>query len=188
VVSIRFNVVSQRSTYPLEEIYNKAALMLNNNKTASLEEVRQLLSRVYLSDDEFRNDFSALRMKNGGVWKKRLRYILCELEKHIAPKDLADETTTATIEHILPENPDDTWSDWKTDHERYVNRLGNYTLLERDLNSAQAANRNYSEKLKIYRQSQYAITRRIDADEWNKATIEERQKQMARWATSIWRF
>lgn len=190
VVSVRFNGVSKRNTHILEEVYNRAALALRNGLATSLADVRRLLAPIYIPDEEFESDFTNLSLKANGRGGKRLRYILCQLEKQLEPKDLNDETAAhATIEHILPENPEEIWFSTfsAADQERFRERLGNYALLEKKLNAKEAANRGYTDKLAVYQQSLYAMTRSIEYEEWNPSTIIERQVMMARCAKTVWK-
>lgn len=191
VVSFRFNGVSRRSTHLLEEVYNRAALAIRQRRVKSLPDVRRSLSQIYITDEEFASDFTNLIMPASGRSTKRVRYILCELEKRLEHKDLNDETASnATIEHILPDNPSDSWQGAFSakDRERYTERLGNYTLLEKTLNTRNAGNSAFTEKREIYQKSIYAMTRDLTKyDEWNPTTVTERQSNMAKIATANWR-
>ncbi len=191
IVSLRFNGVSRRSTHILEEVYNNAALALRNKKAKTLQDLRRLLEPIYIPDNEFESDFANLQIRASGRSGKRLRYILCELEKRMEPKDLNDETApNATVEHVLPENPCPAWNDSfpEKDRERYIERLGNYTLLEKGLNNKDAANLAFADKKVVYQKSIYAMTRAIAAyDEWTPAVVDEHQAQMARLAKTIWK-
>jgi len=190
VVSFRFNGVSRRSAHSQEEVYNKASLAIRNGSATNLHDIRRLLAPIYISDEEFEADFATLALKANGQTGKRLRYILCQLEKQIDPKELNDEIpTSATIEHILPENPAESWNATfsNSDMERFLERLGNYTLLEKQLNNREAANRSFEQKLPIYRQSRFALSNGIQYEEWSPAAIQERQSVMARCAKTVWK-
>ena len=122
--------------------------------------------------------------------RKLVRYILFALEKHEHNVDYDYEITPATIEHILPERPDSSWNThFPPDiHERYVNRLGNYLLLEPKLNAKEAANKPLATKLAAYNASQYPSTRAFNWPDWTPTAIDKRQAKMAKMATAIWRF
>jgi hypothetical protein len=93
----------------------------------------------------------------------------------------------ATVEHILPENPHEGWDDFSDeDRARLTWRLGNLTLLESGLNR-EAGRNSLDAKLRLYQQSQYQLTKRVAGEVWTPATIQHRQKEMARWASAIWR-
>jgi len=141
IVSLRFNGVSRRSTHILEEVYNNAALALRNKKAKTLQDLRRLLEPIYIPDNEFESDFANLQIRASGRSGKRLRYILCELEKRMEPKDLNDETARMLQLNMscqrTPAQRGTTRFPEK-DRERYIERLGNYTLLEKGLNNKDA--------------------------------------------------
>ena len=189
VISVRFNGVSRRSTHLLEEVYNRAALGLRAGGSPTLASVRQALRPVYIPDEEFEADFAVLRLKKRGVSGKRLRYFLAKLERQLGGADVSDATMSATVEHILPENPGEIgWEQFSEEaRARSCDRLGNYSLLERSLNGAEAANLPFSEKQKAYAKSQYATSKDlVDSGEWNEAAIAQRQRAMAKAAKTIW--
>ncbi|MEI6540847.1 MAG: HNH endonuclease family protein, partial [Planctomycetota bacterium] len=127
--------------------------------------------------------------RNRGTSGKRLRYFLARIERQLSGADISDEAMTATVEHILPENPPDSdWTDVKPDaRERCVERLGNYSLLERNLNSREASNLHFSDKVSIYSKSQYKTSKELcDYSEWTEEAINIRQVKMAKVAKTVW--
>lgn len=189
VVSVRFNGVGRRSTHMLEEVYNKAALDIRKGVSKTLASVRESLKAIYIDDDEFEADFSVLKLKSRNVSGKRLRYLLAKIEKQMSGSDISDIAMTATVEHILPENPGPGgWEHFSAEVlERCVDRIGNYSLLERKLNSEMAANGSFDEKKSVYEMSQYATSKELtEYTEWTEASIAARQKDLARIAKSVW--
>jgi uncharacterized protein with ParB-like and HNH nuclease domain len=189
IVSLRFNGVGRRSTHALEEAYNKAALALKEGRSRTLADVRQSLKPIYIPDDEFEADFKALRLKNRGTSGKRLRYILAKIERQLSGTDFSDEAMHATVEHILPENPDaEGWGHFSKDqHERSYERVGNYSLLEHGLNSRVAGNAAFLDKKAAYSASQYQTSHDLTKyGDWTEETIERRQVELGRVAKSIW--
>lgn len=189
VISVRFNGVSRRSTHILEEIYNRAALQIRRGESKTLRELRQALNPIYIPDEEFEADFAGLRLKNRGTSGKRLRYFLAKIERQLSEIDLSDETMTATVEHILPENPDyNNWTDFTQEaHDRSYERIGNYSLLERDLNAQQAGNASFQAKQQVYAQSQYATSKELgNYQSWTEGAIGKRQADLARVSKTVW--
>jgi hypothetical protein len=189
LLSVRFNGVSRRSTHILEEIYNRAALEVRRGTARTLLAVRQALRPIYIPDDEFEADFAALRLRNRSTSGKRLRYILAKIEKQLSGADITDEGMTATVEHILPENPGESgWEHFTADaHERSCERVGNYSLLERGLNGQQAGNAAFAQKQTMYAQSQYRTSKDLaQFTDWTEETISKRQADMAKVAKAIW--
>jgi hypothetical protein len=189
VISVRFNGVGRRSTHILEEVYNRAALEIRRGTVTTLVALRQSLRAIYIPDDEFEADFSALRLRNRSTAGKRLRYLLARIEKQLSGPDISDEAMTATVEHILPESPGETgWEHFTPEaHERSYERIGNYSLLERGLNGQRAGNAAFALKQQAYAQSQYQTSLELlEYTEWTEETIARRQAGMARVAKTVW--
>ncbi len=189
VISVRFNGVGRRSTHILEEIYNRAALEIRRGTVTALLALRQSLRAIYIPDDEFEADFAALRLRNRSTSGKRLRYFLAKIEKQLSGADIGDEAMTATVEHILPENPGETgWEHFSPEaHERSYERVGNYSLLERTLNGQQAGNAAFPQKREVYARSQYRTSQELtEYTQWTEETIARRQAGMASVAKAVW--
>lgn len=189
VLSVRFNGVGRRSTHVLEEVYNQAALEVRRGTARTLATVRQALQPIYIPDDEFAADFAALRLRNRGSSGKRLRYLLAKIERQLSGSDLNDEGMTATVEHILPENPGEMgWEHFSSEaHDRCCERVGNYSLLERTLNATEAGNAPFAKKQHVYARSQYQTSKELGGyTGWTEETIARRQESMARVAKTIW--
>ncbi len=189
LLSVRFNGVSRRSTHILEEIYNRAALEVRRGTATTLVAVRQALRPIYIPDEEFEADFAALRLRNRSISGKRLRYMLAKIEKQLSGADITDESMTATVEHILPENPGEAgWEHFTAEaHDRSYERIGNYALLERSLNGQEAGNAAFAQKQTVYAQSQYRTSNDLcQFTDWTEETIAKRQADMAKVAKAIW--
>ncbi|WP_322511800.1 HNH endonuclease family protein, partial [Chloroflexus sp.] len=112
-------------------------------------------------------------------------------ESYLSGRHCDPDTDPATIEHILPENPSHEWEQTfpRTHWEAAVYRLGNVTLLNAPANR-HASNAGYREKLAIYRQSTYQLTKSIAElapEEWTMELLERRQRDLARIAKMVWR-
>ncbi len=92
------------------------------------------------------------------------------------------------IEHILPELFSENWPAEFSEEQgqRLLYRLGNLTLLERELNRS-LGQKGFAIKQAVYQKSTYALTRLIDGVEWSPKAIIERQEQLADRAVEIWR-
>ena len=186
----RFNVISRLGTHELEKRYNDAALGVDSNQLSTAAGVRGLLRPVYVDDDQFRADFEVFRQPINSKGRRIIRYILCELECQTSQQDLKWSTTGATIEHILPDQLDGAWGMIFSDdeHARYVERLGNYALLEYGKNKTIGQDL-FSGKATIFQTSQYSLTKDLASfHEWTPAMIAERQRKLAKIATAVWRF
>jgi hypothetical protein len=190
IISFRYNVIGNLNANTMEEVYNRAALKVYKGEATSARQIFQELKPIYVADESFKNDFSTKAVNTGsGRGKKLARYILFSIENQLANKDYDFEDGTATIEHILPENPGEQWEQFFSpeEQESAVYRLGNLTLLEVSKNK-ECGNATYGEKLKIYQTSAYRLTaQETNFSEWTPETLRKRQERMARWANAVWR-
>lgn len=187
VITFRYTIIGGLHTNLKEDVYNKAAIKISNKELATASLIAKEVKALYTSDKDFKNDFSttAISTKRN---KKLIKYILFEIENHLAQTDTDYEDSPATIEHILPENAGD---DWATNfpvsiQESLVYRLGNYTLLEDDKNRECGA-KSFEVKKAIYQASQYTMTRQIVAPDWTPNTLDNRQTRLSVYATTLWR-
>ncbi|MDO1580965.1 DUF262 domain-containing protein [Rhizobium oryzicola] len=166
----------------------------------------------------FRQRLLSLRV--GDTRQFRLRYLLAKLTQYVdlqaygpsQGRDNLDDYFSGgnDIEHILPDHGDPDaiteFGEGGTD-QLIIQRLGNLLLIEKSINRA-IQNGKYSDKIKIYPQSKYLLTR-CQADKasgqvgvadkitkavdgldvfpvWNRDAIEKRQAFLARLASRVW--
>jgi len=186
VLSFRYTVVCGLNPSELEKIYNQVAIAIQNSEITTPKQVFEQLRSVYVSDEKFAQDFELLTVATRGQQKKLARYILWKLENDAANQEIVEESFS--IEHILPESPEQDWLDDFTDAQitDMVYRLGNLTPLEPPLNR-QIGNQSYTTKRDVYPTSAYRLTQEILAEEWTPNALANRQKQLAKRAVHIWR-
>ena len=112
------------------------------------------------------------------------------MENQLSNQDHQVEDATSTIEHILPENPGSVWETNfpPEDQPDYINRVGNFSLLEASINHKLHNEVSFDEKLEFYKKSSFKITNEtILFTEWSPETINQRQRRMASWAKRIWK-
>jgi Protein of unknown function DUF262/Protein of unknown function (DUF1524) len=189
LISVRYTIIGDLNPSELERVYNEVAVNIERGTLRTTGQIREALREVAVSDEDFRDAFSRRTIAASGRSKKVVRYILCALERQLGHPDVKDETCAATIEHILPENLGNSWEAIYShdQHERFVNRLGNYTLLDPSRNR-DLGNLPFPDKMAGYQQSGYKMTSRISATEWTPDLIEARQREMAGWAATVWKF
>lgn len=191
VFSFRYTIVSGLNPNDLEPLYHELAKGILAGTVAGPSSAFTVLRRLYPSDDKFRADFIELTLRTSGQSAKLARYVLCRIESMASGINRDWLSDPATIEHVLPENPSQAWeSAISVDRQtQMVYRVGNLTLLEKRLNR-DAGNRPFAEKLDVYRQSEYRMTRALEEhapDEWTTAAIEARQRRLADRAVAVWR-
>lgn len=191
LVSFRYSIVSSLNTNALEPAYHEAAKAVLDGIAVMPGQVFERLRNIYVDDNKFEQDFALLTLETSGQRKKLAKYMLARLEQDLASRACDPDTDPATIEHILPENPLDDWSDqfpreyWDT----AVYRLGNLTLLEPVLNR-QAGNLSYGLKVTGYAKSAYTLSRQVSEmapEQWTLDLLNERQRRLASRAVQLWR-
>ena len=189
VISFRYNVICNHPSNEQEKIYNAIAQKISSGTLDSAGNIIPALQPVYPEDRIFRTAFSEKELRTTNSRNKKVvRYILFAIEQHCSGTTFDFESATYSIEHILPEHPEDGWETFDDQlHSRCVYLLGNMTLLATGENR-NLGNQSYQEKRTIYSQSQFVITQGISKhfDEWTPATIRSRQSWMAKQACSVW--
>ncbi|MCG8388982.1 MAG: DUF262 domain-containing HNH endonuclease family protein [Cytophagales bacterium] len=190
VISFRYNIIGNLATNEQERVYNRLAVELASNKITTLQDLISSLSTLYVSDDKFRGDFSEKELRTTQARNKRVvRYILFEIEKHISKNSYDFESESYNLEHIMPESIQEGWDNIEDrDHDQFVYRLGNMTILNKRVNR-DLGNANFGTKKEKYLESEFSLTQRVanENSEWNPGRIAEHQKWMARQATATWR-
>ena len=132
VISFRYTVISRLNTNDLEPVYHNAAKAVIDGEAASPAEVFERLEQIYVDDEKMHQDFALFAVPTRGPRKKLAKYILARLEADVANRYCDPDTDPGTIEHILPENPTEAWSETFAPERWEVSmyRLGNLTLLE----------------------------------------------------------
>jgi hypothetical protein len=191
VISFRYTVVSGLNTNTLEPAYHQAAKSVLDGIARTPAAVFERLGAIYVNDAKFQQDFSLMVTNTGGQRKKVAKYILARLEEDASARACDADTDPGSIEHILPENPADNWSDtfprelWESS----IYRIGNLTLLETAANRA-VGNASYAEKRTAYANSAYALTRRVPEvapEQWTFDLLGQRQRHLAERAVHLWR-
>ena len=187
LVSFRYNLIADKNTNDLEKIYNEVAADVHEGRLTHPAQIKDALRSVAVSDEEFREAFGRKVIPASGKGKRLVRYILVKLDRQLGNQSLSDDSPGVSIEHILPENLSSAWESSFTPelHERFVSRLGNYTLLTPSQNR-DVAQKNIAEKSAVYRNSIFSMTKRLDLADWSSGAIEKRQREMANWAASVW--
>lgn len=191
MLSFRYTVISGLNPSALETTYYAAARGVLTGSAVGPADVFAELKPIYVSDEKFKQDFSQFAVATGGRGRHLVKYILAHLEGDASGKACDPDTDPASVEHILPENPTVQWEEefGRSYWEAMTYRLGNLTLLEPSLNR-RIGNNSYPEKVEIYQDSAYAITRAIPElapDGWTPSFLEGRQRRLAERAVHLWR-
>jgi hypothetical protein len=174
---VRHNIVAGREASQLEAMVYDIARQLRINKAL---DYRSLLRGIMPNDAEFEAAFKNLSPRRT-PWG---RYLIAAIEQSRRESDetLLGPSATLHVEHIYPKKPSVLWED----HAKWVNRLGNLTLLGRRLNT-QASNSSFVEKKRYYEQSQIVMTKELAAlPDWSPQRIDTRQTQLFSDARALW--
>ncbi len=190
IISFRYNIIGNLASNEQERAYNKVSIALSNQKFESVNDILNSLKPIYVSDAKFKNDFIDKVLRTTRARNKRIiRYALFEIEKHVSGNSYDFESGSSNIEHIMPESLGEGWEGINDrDHDQFVYRLGNMTLLNTAVNR-KIGNKAFELKKGEYEKSEFEITQRIASENqvWNADRIKVHQRWLATQATAIWR-
>lgn len=191
IISFRYNIIGGLNPNEQESVYNEAALKIYNTNNIVLSDIFSLLKRIYPTDETFVAAFKNKEFRTSNARNKNIvKYILFQIEKQISEKDYDLNSPKYSIEHILPENPDEenrpNFEDKNEDI--FIYRLGNLTLLEKNINK-DIGNLSFVDKKKSYKNSIFDITKSIPEyyENWGMGSIVGRQEWLAKKSKAIWK-
>ena len=155
-----------------------------HNNPPTKDDILKKLYSLMVSDEEFINNFKVFNSKKNAV----IRYLLRKINNYdISETKIVDDSNRVHVEHILPKKINEDWINFNNeDHETYLWRLGNLTLLGQEYNN-RAKNKGFDKKKEIYKKSEIKMTRDlVSIDDWTTFTIVKRQEDFAEIALKIW--
>lgn len=155
-----------------------------HNNPPTKDDILKKLYSLMVSDEEFINNFKVFNSKENAV----IRYLLRKINNYdISETKIVDDSNRVHVEHILPKKINEDWINFNDeDHETYLWRLGNLTLLGQEYNN-RAKNKGFDKKKEIYKKSEIKMTRDlVSIDDWTTFTIVKRQEDFAEIALKIW--
>jgi len=180
---VRHNVICDRDRAKFETTAFSVAKTISDG--GGLEAALALLRTVSPPDVEVRDRF--LTLSFGRSEASAAQVILRAMEYQLRR---TEELVIATpekvhLEHIYPQRPNAT--DRFGNHDEYVGRIGNLTLLDRRLNQ-EARNSPFATKRdEFYRHSDMYLTKElVDTPRWTQAEIEARQDTLRDLALQVW--
>ena len=182
VTYVRHTLICKKENSQIENIMFSIAKRI---RTALNGELHQELIEFAPNDEQFKDAFISVSIPR----QASARYVLREIEQHLRTTEELEVATPSRVhvEHIYPRTPQP-GNRWPQ-HETFVNRFGNLTLLSARLNVT-IKNSAYGEKKPYYESSELIITKRIASsfDEWNVEAINSRQSDLTDNALEIWRY
>jgi hypothetical protein len=164
----------------LENKFHKAARNLRVHK--SLTEFCAELAEGALADDEVRTRFNRLSVTQNGP----RRYLLYRIEmaKRGTEELRINPPSKVHVEHIYPQTPL-AGQRWAT-HDRFINRMGNLSLLDKRINSG-IRNGGFAAKKPHYAKSEIMMTNELNAlEDWTEERIAVRQDSFAAMVPALW--
>ena len=187
VISVRYNVICQKSPNEQERQYNLIAnSVMREDGLLFADLKKQLTNAVYPSDEEFASAFSVKTLPSRQSSKK-IVYLLTAIARHGDGGNLPLDNLS--VEHVLPYNPTDEWQQYFgiDTYNEAIDRLANFALLpasqNRDMDRA-----GFNEKRQVLENSGLKINSEIATyEDWNMEAINKHQKWLADQARTVWK-
>ena len=140
----------------------------------------------WISDEDFQEGIKTTSLYS----KKICRFLLIEYDRSLGGEVPTDEDIT--IEHVLPQTSNKSWSDKFTteDHIKNVNVFANLVLLTGTSNSS-GSNKSYLEKKEQFSDNaKFKSTREFFKrfDDWDISNLERRSNEIVEWALKRWKY
>jgi uncharacterized protein with ParB-like and HNH nuclease domain len=173
----------------LEKEYANKAKQVFSEKIKTAKELREELKKLIPDDAEFKDKFITATVTTEKYARYYLRAIENQKKGKTSPELIVNsDPDVVNLEHILPKNPHNNWSNFNEDQVVSLNkRIGNLTLMQNKLNSKQG-NEKFSQKKEYYASSDLWITKMIadNYTDWTPDNIKDRQEKLADIAVQTW--
>ena len=187
--TVRFMVVGKLGSGALESGYADRAQEVSSGKIRTVSELFEASKGFLASDSVFEQGFAVARSSAHYLARFYLRVLEKQNSIAVGGGELIvnPDVDAVNLEHIMPLAREPHWRGISAEqHESYIKRLGNLTLLDRVLNE-QTGNSSFADKAKTLAKSKISMTREVaTAVSWDPKNIDERQKQMAKLAVKAW--
>jgi uncharacterized protein with ParB-like and HNH nuclease domain len=189
--------ICEYRTAELDDLFPRLVSIMGKN---GYEQVSEELKKHCPSDAEFKEKFATYNHKRS---ENRAKYILEQIEYYLI-RDKGEYVLKSGndvhLEHIIPQTISTKKSlkefgDWITylgedaqeKHHDYVDRIGNYTLLAKELN-LKASNNPFLAKKREYKDSNIRMTKEIchDYRTFRYKQVKERSQKLSEIAVKIW--
>lgn len=205
--TFKYFVICRLPGNKVERLYSKYARelerIINSSKPkhipgniqALFVKLEKELKSISPSFEEFKENFLELSYRQGEKSRQLIKYILEKIDAFKRKGAYKIDFDAVNIEHILPQNPGKEWNLKKSEIKNYVNKIGNLTLIKKEINS-KVGNKSIKNKVKILKEeSEVTITGEIIdrivklSYKWGEKEILERQNELAELAyNKVWSF
>jgi hypothetical protein len=187
-MSVRFLIVGGLRTGTVEETLDEAAQKVSEGKITQAKGLAEFLSEITPKDPQFHDEFKIATVSQSYLARYYLRALESMAQSRPDPFFLMnDDQQVITLEHILPEKPEDKWPEFPPDlADTYCKRLGNLCLLQAKQNSDLRSS-GFEVKKLVYADTPYELTSQIaSVHKWTPDAINHRQSKMAELAVKTW--
>lgn len=167
--------------------FSKIAKAIFDSSINSVDKICATISDDIVSNDEFSALFNMWTGSESSSNKKIIRYILRTIyASNPDNQEICTNNNLVHIEHIMPID-NSKWTEIsQEDHDKYLWKLGNLTLLG-EKNNIPASNDNFETKKKFYNASKIEENIKIAKNNnWTIKEIEYRQNELCKLALRIW--
>jgi hypothetical protein len=186
-ITVRYSVVGEKNPSYLERMYAEMCLLFRQGGDVWSRFRDTVLFDEVPDDEHFRTKLQTMEIS---TLTPGWREVLVGLNGALSDGEMRVERASRVhVEHILPQTPRAAaLAEAGLSPEeaaRFVNRLGNLTLLSNKKNQ-QASNKPFSEKRKAYSRSDVHLTRELaQLTKWDAEAIEARSLRLANAAVSV---
>ncbi len=185
---VRFFIAGSGRIGRVELNYANLAHSIHEGKIKRTKELADQMNAYLATDDEFKQAFEIAKVSR----TKLARYYLDALERQNRGKkhpELVpnDDSTVVNLEHVLPQNHNDSWPEIESDiAEALCNRIGNLVLLDAKTNS-RIGNSSFKDKREAFKKSSFSLTKSVsEYDKWGTEEINKHQKILADITVKTW--
>jgi uncharacterized protein with ParB-like and HNH nuclease domain len=191
--------ICEMRTSEHDDIFAKMLTIVDSEEI--IDKVKKHLKEHFPTDEAFRTNFPEHKFK--GRLIDRAKYVLEQIE-YFEQGNVGELIVAGSpevhLEHIIPQTINtkkskEEFGDWEeylgpnsiARHKKYVDLIGNMTLLAGNLN-IQAYNNPFAKKKNSYKKSSLAITKKLtNQSDFKFHHIEKRGKELVEKAIKIWK-
>lgn len=183
VLVFRNFVVAGKVSNRYELSFADIAYRIHENALSSVEEITKEIKDLTISDDEFTSAFASCSIKKKPV----IRYFFQKVNQTYSGEvAVIEDNNLIHIEHIMPVTKG-VWNITDEQHQEYLWRIGNLTLLGKEFNQA-IQNNLFPSKKVMYSESLIQLNKELcNFDDWNIESIQSRQTSLGKLSLKIWK-
>ena len=176
-------VIGRQVANKYEILFAQIAKNISSSEAYTADQAVSDIKGNIVSDNEFLNSFSIYATKT----KPIIRYILTKINNSYSSEiKTSIDYQNINIEHIMPQKITEWKNISKKEHEEFLWRLGNLTLLGSEYNK-KISNKTFPEKKKMYEKSKIQITTQLcNYNAWTINSIQQRQNELGKIALKVW--